>query len=239
MLDFAVNVRAAAPPPWLTRRLAGRLAALGRYPSEAEDGAAPRRWRAARPRPRRGRCCSRARRRGSRCCRGLNLRLAAVVHPRSPNPSTRCGGRRRRRAGAARRRRFRLDPARCRDDGGPGGAGQPDEPDRRCCTRPTLCGRCAGRDAWWWSTRRSPTRSRVSRSRWRASRFPTCWCCAASPRRRRSPGLRVGYALGPADLLARLTPAGRTGRCRHAATGGDRGVQRTGGGRRGARARPT
>lgn len=33
MLDFAVNVRSAAPPPWLTERLAARLHELGRYPS--------------------------------------------------------------------------------------------------------------------------------------------------------------------------------------------------------------
>ncbi len=32
MLDFAVNVRAAAPPGWLTDRLASRLRDLGRYP---------------------------------------------------------------------------------------------------------------------------------------------------------------------------------------------------------------
>lgn len=36
MLDFAVNVRSAAPPPWLTERLAARLDDLGRYPG-AED----------------------------------------------------------------------------------------------------------------------------------------------------------------------------------------------------------
>jgi histidinol-phosphate aminotransferase len=37
MLDFAVNVRAAAPPPWLAERLADRLADLGRYPTAAEE----------------------------------------------------------------------------------------------------------------------------------------------------------------------------------------------------------
>jgi histidinol-phosphate aminotransferase len=36
MLDFAVNVRAAAPPPWLIERLAARLVDLGRYPG-ADD----------------------------------------------------------------------------------------------------------------------------------------------------------------------------------------------------------
>jgi histidinol-phosphate aminotransferase len=32
MLDFAVNVRAAAPPSWLLERLSARLSDLGRYP---------------------------------------------------------------------------------------------------------------------------------------------------------------------------------------------------------------
>jgi histidinol-phosphate aminotransferase len=36
MLDFAVNVRAAGPPSWLVERLSARLADLGHYPS-AED----------------------------------------------------------------------------------------------------------------------------------------------------------------------------------------------------------
>ncbi|MEE6165354.1 MULTISPECIES: Rv2231c family pyridoxal phosphate-dependent protein CobC [unclassified Mycolicibacterium] len=36
-LDFAVNVRAGAPPDWLTARLAARLADLGRYPSAADE----------------------------------------------------------------------------------------------------------------------------------------------------------------------------------------------------------
>ncbi|MBV8964789.1 MAG: aminotransferase class I/II-fold pyridoxal phosphate-dependent enzyme, partial [Mycobacteriaceae bacterium] len=40
MLDFAVNVRAAAPPPWLAERLAARLPELGRYPTRAEERAA-------------------------------------------------------------------------------------------------------------------------------------------------------------------------------------------------------
>ncbi|MEV6280417.1 Rv2231c family pyridoxal phosphate-dependent protein CobC [Nocardia sp. NPDC051832] len=40
MLDFAVNVQGSAPPPWLRERLAGRLDALGRYPSAAEAATA-------------------------------------------------------------------------------------------------------------------------------------------------------------------------------------------------------
>jgi histidinol-phosphate aminotransferase len=37
MLDFAVNVRAAEPPSWLVDRLAVRLADLARYPSAADE----------------------------------------------------------------------------------------------------------------------------------------------------------------------------------------------------------
>lgn len=36
MLDFAVNVRASGPPGWLRDRLAARLVDLGRYPSAAD-----------------------------------------------------------------------------------------------------------------------------------------------------------------------------------------------------------
>lgn len=40
LLDFAVNVRGATPPGWLTDRLAATLTRLGRYPSAADDSAA-------------------------------------------------------------------------------------------------------------------------------------------------------------------------------------------------------
>lgn len=40
MLDFAVNVRHAQPPPWLLQRLGARLADLARYPSAADVRAA-------------------------------------------------------------------------------------------------------------------------------------------------------------------------------------------------------
>lgn len=42
MLDFAVNVRHGGPPSWLLQRLAGRLSHLGRYPSEEDVRGATR-----------------------------------------------------------------------------------------------------------------------------------------------------------------------------------------------------
>ena len=62
MLDFAVNVRAAAPPPWLAQRLSARIGDLGRYPSREDETAGGRSGgRAARPQRRRGRAA------GGRC----------------------------------------------------------------------------------------------------------------------------------------------------------------------------
>ena len=40
MLDFAVNVRAGGPPSWLVDRLAARMTELGRYPSASDEGRA-------------------------------------------------------------------------------------------------------------------------------------------------------------------------------------------------------
>lgn len=42
MLDFAVNVRAAGPPQWLTDRLCARLVDLGRYPGGDDERRAVR-----------------------------------------------------------------------------------------------------------------------------------------------------------------------------------------------------
>ena len=40
MLDFAVNVRAGGPPSWLVDRLTARMADLGRYPTEVDTSRA-------------------------------------------------------------------------------------------------------------------------------------------------------------------------------------------------------
>ena len=40
MLDFAVNIRAEQPPSWLVDRLTARMADLGRYPSAADEARA-------------------------------------------------------------------------------------------------------------------------------------------------------------------------------------------------------
>ncbi|MGW6427243.1 Rv2231c family pyridoxal phosphate-dependent protein CobC [Nocardia sp. NPDC055053] len=86
MLDFAVNVRGAAPPAWLRDRLAARLDDLGRYPS-AEDEAAARAAVAARH----GRTPDEVlllagAAEGFAMLPRLAPRLAAVIHPSFTEP---------------------------------------------------------------------------------------------------------------------------------------------------------
>jgi histidinol-phosphate aminotransferase len=86
LLDFAVNVRGAAPPGWLRERLAAALDDLARYPSAAHDAAA-REAVAARH-------CRRpdevlvlaGSAEGFALLPALRPRLAAVVHPGFTEP---------------------------------------------------------------------------------------------------------------------------------------------------------
>jgi len=86
LLDFAVNVRGAAPPGWLRERLVTTLDALARYPSTAHDAAA-----------RAGVAARHGRRpdevlvlagsaEGFALLPALRPRLAAVVHPGFTEP---------------------------------------------------------------------------------------------------------------------------------------------------------
>lgn len=86
LLDCAVNVRGQAPPPWLTERLGGALARLGRYPSAGDDEAA-RHAVATRHgrRPEEVLVLSGAAE-GFALLPALAPRLAAVVHPSFTEP---------------------------------------------------------------------------------------------------------------------------------------------------------
>ncbi|HWN34572.1 MAG TPA: Rv2231c family pyridoxal phosphate-dependent protein CobC [Pseudonocardia sp.] len=86
LLDFAVNVRGAGPPPWLRDRLVAALDRLGRYPSAADDLAA-RRAAAARHgrRPEEVLVLAGAAE-GFALLPALRPRLAAVVHPGFTEP---------------------------------------------------------------------------------------------------------------------------------------------------------
>jgi histidinol-phosphate aminotransferase len=86
MLDFAVNVRAGAPPSWLTERLATRLGDLGRYPSAADEHRAT-----AAVAARHGRATSEVAllaggAEGFSLLAGLRPRLAALIAPSFTEP---------------------------------------------------------------------------------------------------------------------------------------------------------
>lgn len=86
LVDFAVNVRLDRPPEWLRDRLAGALDQLGRYPSAADDLAA--RSAAA---TRHGRSPDEVlvlagAAEGFALLPALNPRLAALVHPSFTEP---------------------------------------------------------------------------------------------------------------------------------------------------------
>lgn len=86
MLDFAVNVRGSAPPPWLLERLAARLGDLARYPAAGDE----RRARAAVAR-RHGRSPDEVlllggAAEGFALLPRLGARVAAVLHPSFTEP---------------------------------------------------------------------------------------------------------------------------------------------------------
>ncbi len=205
MLDFAVNVRHAQPPEWLLRRLAARLPELARYPSlddvhRAQDAVAERHGRTRdEVLPLAGAA------EGFALLPNLRPERAAIVAPSFTEPAAGAG--RGRGARASRRARAAVRAGRCRPSP----------------TTPTLS---------WWAIRPTPPRCCTPAKQLLALRRPgrilvvdeafadsvpgepeslagdalpdvlvlrsltKTWALA---------GLRVGYALGSPEVLARLT----------------------------------
>lgn len=86
MLDFAVNVRAGAPPDWLTERLAARLSDLGRYPSVADELRAVRAVAARHGRDEAEVALLAGGAEGFSLIAGLRPRLAALIAPSFTEP---------------------------------------------------------------------------------------------------------------------------------------------------------
>jgi histidinol-phosphate aminotransferase len=86
LLDFAVNVQGAGPPPWLRERLVAALDRLGRYPSAADDLAARSAVAARHGRQPEEVLVLAGAAEGFALLPALCPRLAAVVHPGFTEP---------------------------------------------------------------------------------------------------------------------------------------------------------
>ena len=86
LLDFAVNVRGAAPPGWLRERLVTALDDLARYPSAAHDAAARAAVAARHGRRPDEVLVLAGSAEGFALLPALRPRLAAVVHPGFTEP---------------------------------------------------------------------------------------------------------------------------------------------------------
>jgi histidinol-phosphate aminotransferase len=204
MLDFAVNVRHAQPPQWLIARLAARLPDLARYPSVEDERAAVQAVAARHNRSRDEVALLAGAAEGFALLANLRPMLAAVIAPSFTEPDVAL------RAAGVAVRHVVLDPP-----FGLAGARVPDEADLVVVGNPTnptavlhareqiLALRQAGRilvvdEAFADSVPGEPESLAdeplpdvvVLRS------LTKTWSLA---------GLRVGYALGAPDVLARLT----------------------------------
>ncbi|TQK27904.1 Rv2231c family pyridoxal phosphate-dependent protein CobC [Arthrobacter sp. SLBN-53] len=86
MLDFAVNVRAGGPPPWLVERLASRLTDLGRYPRATDVHRAVDAVAARHGRPREEVLLLAGGAEGFALLPNLQPRLAALIAPSFTEP---------------------------------------------------------------------------------------------------------------------------------------------------------
>lgn len=204
MLDFAVNVRHAQPPEWLTGRLAARLPDLARYPGlpdvhRAQDAAAGRHGRTRdEVLPLAGAA------EGFALLPNLGPTRAAIVAPSFTEPAVALGA-----AGVpvshvVLEPPFRLDGARVPDDADLVVVGNPTNPTSVLHTRERLLAlRRPGRilvvdEAFADSVPGEPESLA-------ADSLPDVLVLRSLTKTWALAGLRVGYALGAPELLARLT----------------------------------
>ncbi|OBA71157.1 hypothetical protein A5641_10790 [Mycobacterium sp. 1554424.7] len=204
MLDFAVNVRHAQPPEWLMRRLAARLPDLARYPGpadvhRAQDAAAGRHGRT------RGEVLPLAgAAEGFALLPNLRPARAAIVAPSFTEPAVALGA-----AGVPVRHvvlepPFRLDGARVPDDADLVVVGNPTNPTSVLHTREQLLalrrpGRILVVDEAFADAVPGEPESLAG------APLPDVLVLRSLTKTWALAGLRVGYALGAPELLARLT----------------------------------
>ena len=204
MLDFAVNVRQAQPPPWLLDRLAARLPDLGRYPCADDERAALEAVAA-----RHGRSVDQVAllagaAEGFALLANLRPALAAVIAPSFTEPDVAL-----RSAGVTVRHvvldpPFGLDGARVPDEADLVVVGNPTNPTAVLHTREQILalrrpGRIVVVDEAFADAVYGEPESLADAS------LPDVLVLRSLTKTWSLAGLRVGYALGAAELLTRLT----------------------------------
>jgi histidinol-phosphate aminotransferase len=204
MLDFAVNVRDAQPPAWLVARLAARLPDLARYPRVDDERAAIQAVAARHSRAHDEVALLNGAAEGFALLPNLRPTLAAVIAPSFTEPAVALGSAGVRVHHVVVERPFSLASARVPDDADLVVVGNPTNPTSVLHSREQILGlRRPGRivvvdEAFVDAIPGEPGSLAgeplndvlVLRS------LTKTWSLA---------GLRVGYALGAPDVLARLT----------------------------------
>jgi histidinol-phosphate aminotransferase len=204
MLDFAVNVRQAQPPSWLLDRLAARLPDLGRYPAADDERAALEAAAARHGRSADQVALLAGAAEGFALLANLRPALAAVIAPSFTEPDVVL-----RSAGVAVQHvvldpPFGLDGARVPDEADLVVIGNPTNPTAVLHTREQILalrrpGRIVVVDEAFADAVPGEPESLADAS------LPDLLVLRSLTKTWSLAGLRVGYALGAPELLARLT----------------------------------
>jgi histidinol-phosphate aminotransferase len=204
MLDFAVNVRHSQPPTWLIDRLAARLPDLGRYPSAHDEHAAVQAVAARHGRSADEVALLAGAAEGFALLANLRPRLAALIAPSFTEPDAAL-----RAAGVAVThvvldRPFGLAGARVPGDADLVVVGNPTNPTGVLHSREEILslrqpGRIVVVDEAFADAVAGEPESLAAMSR------PDVVVLRSLTKTWALAGLRVGYALGAAEVLARLT----------------------------------
>ncbi|GLB81402.1 putative aminotransferase [Mycobacterium kiyosense] len=206
MLDFAVNVRHAQPPSWLLERLAARLPDLASYPSSGDVRAAQQAVAARHGRAREEVLVLAGAAEGFALLANLRPRRAALIAPAFTEPEVALGA-----AGipvcqVVLPPPFTLDGAQVPEDADLVVVGNPTNPTSVLHTREQLLalrrpGRIVVVDEAFADAVPGEPQSLAGDA------LPDVLVLRSLTKTWALAGLRVGYALGAPDLLARLTAA--------------------------------